>query len=108
MANSDNESRSHDREDPGAGQGRGRRRPYRPLAHVPMIPDVRAIAADVVLRTMTTGAGNRVTSMIANVVAIVATMISVHVKMAVPAGGVMSAAGMTGPPRRWIVRSWAR
>ncbi|WP_172664087.1 hypothetical protein [Propionibacterium freudenreichii] len=46
--------------------------------------------------------------MIANVVAIVATMISVHVKMAVPAGGVMSAAGMTGPPRRWIVRSWAR
>ncbi|AJQ91024.1 Hypothetical protein RM25_1310 [Propionibacterium freudenreichii subsp. freudenreichii] len=67
-------------------------------AHVPMIPDVRAIAADVVLRTMTTGAGNRVTSMIANVVAIAATMISVHVKMAVPAGGVMSAAGMTVPP----------
>ncbi|MCT2996846.1 hypothetical protein EFN30_07225 [Propionibacterium freudenreichii] len=63
-----------------------------------MIPDVRAIAADVVLRTMTTGAGNRVTSMIANVVAIAATMISVHVKMAVPAGGVMSAAGMTVPP----------
>ncbi|WP_260272502.1 hypothetical protein [Propionibacterium freudenreichii] len=36
--------------------------------------------------------------MIANVVAIAATMISVHVKMAVPAGGVMSAAGMTVPP----------